>query len=112
MTHEYLPGHCAGAETMLHGMLRALAGAGHEVDVTLSLQTGEPYDLDGIRVRPRQSKKVHWICCWPEMVIAHLANTPPARLWASGTANRSSSCPTTTSAPTTRRPWPPKAGSH
>jgi glycosyltransferase involved in cell wall biosynthesis len=79
MTHEYLPGHCAGAETMLHGMLRALVAAGHQVDVTLSLQTGEPYEIDGIRVRPRQSKKVSLdllLAC--DVVIAHLANTPPA----------------------------------
>lgn len=79
MTHEYLPGHCAGAETMLHGMLRALVAAGHEVDVTLSIQTGDRYDIDGIRVHPRQGKKVSLdLLMASDVVIAHLANTPPA----------------------------------
>ena len=64
---------------MLHAMLRVLVAAGHDVHVTLSLQTGEPYELDGIQVRPRQSKKVSLdllLAC--DVVIAHLANTPPA----------------------------------
>jgi hypothetical protein len=79
MTHAYLPGHCAGAETMLHGMLRALVVAGHEVDVTLSVQTGEPYEIDHIRVHPRQGKKVSLdLLLASDVVVAHLANTPPA----------------------------------
>lgn len=79
MTHEYLPGHCAGAETMLHGMLRALVAAGHQVDVTLSVQPGEPYELDGVRVHPRQGKKVSLdLLMTADVVVAHLANTPPA----------------------------------
>ena len=79
MTHQYLPVHCAGAETMLHGMLRALVAAGHTVDMTLSVQTGELYDIDGIRVHPRQGKKVSLdLLLAADVVVAHLANTPPA----------------------------------
>jgi len=79
MTHAYLPGHCAGAETMLHGMLRALVVAGHQVDMTLSVQTGEPYEIDGIQVHPRQGKKVSLdLLMAADVVVAHLANTPPA----------------------------------
>lgn len=79
MTHAYLPYHCAGAETMLHGMLRALVVAGHQVQVTLSTQYGDPYEVDGIEVYPRQDKKVSLDrLIASDVVIAHLANTPAA----------------------------------
>lgn len=79
MTHAYLPGHNAGAETMLHGMLRALVAAGHQVDMNLSVQTGDPYEIDGVTVHPRQDKKVSLDRLLDsDVVVAHLANTPPA----------------------------------
>lgn len=53
LAHQYVPVRNAGAETMLHGMLSALARAGHEVHVSLSSQVGQPYVHDGVRVWPR-----------------------------------------------------------
>lgn len=54
MTHAYIPHTGAGAEVAAHGLLRALAAAGHTVDVLLSENRGpaEPYELDGVRVWP------------------------------------------------------------
>lgn len=80
MTHAYLPQHCAGAETMLHAMLLALSRAGHDVDVLLSTQTGDPYEVDGIRVHPRVhgQQQVFGFLLDTDVVVAHLANTPSA----------------------------------
>lgn len=52
--HAYPPDHNAGAEWMLHEMLRAAAGRGHRVEVWLSQHaaTSQPYDLDGVRIVP------------------------------------------------------------
>ncbi len=79
MTHAYVPVHCAGAETMLHGMLRALVARGHEVDAVLSTQEGDDYDVDGVHVRPRRRKQ-HVFAYIPDadVIVAQLANVPPA----------------------------------
>ncbi len=54
MTHAYIPHTGAGAEVGAHGLLRALADAGHTVDVLLSENRGpaEPYTVDGVQVWP------------------------------------------------------------
>lgn len=79
LVHRYTPAHNAGAETMLHSMLRALALRGHRVDVSLSMQSGEPYSLDGVDVWPRVGKKdvFRWLGD-ADVLIAHLHNTPRA----------------------------------
>ncbi|HEX7160536.1 MAG TPA: glycosyltransferase family 4 protein [Trebonia sp.] len=79
LTHAYLPNHCAGAETMLHSMLRVLAGAGHEVQVVLSTQRGDPYEIDGIRVYPRMPQREmleHLTSA--HLIVSQLANAPVA----------------------------------
>lgn len=79
MVHRYIPVHCAGAETMIHAMLRALARRGHEVRVVLSAQSGDPYDLDGVQVLPHKSKRdVFEHLEWSDVIVAHLMNTPRA----------------------------------
>jgi glycosyltransferase involved in cell wall biosynthesis len=64
---------------MLHSMLRALAGRGHQIDVSLSIQTGDPYELDGVTVWPHESKRdvFRWLGD-ADVMISHLMNTPRA----------------------------------
>ena len=57
MLHAYPPHHNAGAEWMVHTLLRAAVERGHEVDVVLSNPApGGSYVLDGVRVHPFRTK--------------------------------------------------------
>lgn len=79
LVHRYVPEHCAGAETMLHSMLRALAGRGHHVTAVLSEQGGTPYELDGVHVYPQKtSKDVFRFLGDADVLVSHLMNTPRA----------------------------------
>lgn len=80
LAHRYVPACGAGAETMLHGMLRALARRGHTVDVSLSMQTGAAYEVDGVRVHPRQGVKPDHLqhVSGARLLVAHLENTHAA----------------------------------
>lgn len=82
LAHRYIP-HCgAGAETMLHGMLRALVRRGIEVDVSLSMQTGTSYEVEGVRVHPRDVNNFRAGHArhvpGADILMAHLENTHPA----------------------------------
>lgn len=77
LVHQYVPVRCAGAETMLHSMLRALAARGHQVDVVLSRQVGAPYEVDGIKVWPHVGKRdVFDHLPGADVLMSHLENTP------------------------------------
>src|SRR6185295_19994942 len=79
--HQYVPVRNAGAETMLHGMLSALARAGHDVHISLSVQTGDPYQIDGVRVWPRiDGQKVNHFRQLPgtALIVSHLENSEVA----------------------------------
>lgn len=78
LAHQWIPAHCAGAETMLHGMLRALTARGHEVDVTLSRQDGDAYELDGIRLWPGRHPQS--LIGGADVLVTHLESTPAASL--------------------------------
>jgi hypothetical protein len=78
LAHQWIPEHNAGAEVMVHAMLRALVARGHEVDITLSRQAGEPYVLDGIRVWPGRDPKT--LIPGAGVLVTHLENTPVATL--------------------------------
>jgi hypothetical protein len=79
MAHQWIPVHNAGAEVMLHGMLRALADRGHEVDVTLSRQMHDvSYRLDGVHVWPGRDPRT--LLADADVIVAHLENTPAASL--------------------------------
>lgn len=78
LAHQWIPEHCAGAETMLHGMLRALAARDHQVDVTLSRQTGAPYVLDGVRLWP--GRRPQDLIVTADVLVTHLECTPAASL--------------------------------
>lgn len=76
LAHQYVPVRCAGAETMLHSMLRALAARGHQVDVTLSRQTGQEYTVDGVDVHPLVDRKrdvFRWLRD-ADLLVGHLDN--------------------------------------
>ena len=87
MAHMAPPVHNAGAETHTHTLLRALADAGHHVDVLLSRPlTGGDYIHDGVAVHGWRSKgdPMRFL---PEVdvITCHLENTPRAtflgKLW-------------------------------
>lgn len=78
LAHQWIPEHNAGAEVMVHAMLRALVARGHEVDVTLSRQTGEPYELDGVHIWPGRDPKT--LIPGAGILVTHLENTPAATM--------------------------------
>lgn len=82
MAHLYPPAHNAGAEWMLHTLLRTLVDAGHRVDVLLSRDHPgyqRSFLLHGVKVWPQFSE-----CDRPpaDLVISHLENTPRASVLA------------------------------
>ncbi|MFF1792658.1 glycosyltransferase family 4 protein [Kitasatospora sp. NPDC058263] len=77
--HGYPPDHNAGAEWMLHTMLRALADRGHQVSVHLfRYGAGLPgrYDLDGVAVHPLQSSYFPEAGRGADVLISHLEGVP------------------------------------
>lgn len=77
--HLYPPDHNAGAEWMVHTMLRALVPRGHRCVVHLSryCATHRPYELDGVEVRPLPSPGVDIASV--DVVVSHLENVATAR---------------------------------
>lgn len=75
--HLYPPTHCAGAEMMLHELLKALHARGHRVQVHLSRfsRTTTPYILDGIEIYPRDTRDWQDAANKADVLITHLDNT-------------------------------------
>jgi glycosyltransferase involved in cell wall biosynthesis len=71
---RYPPFVNAGAEWMLHGMLRHLVRAGHEVHVTTSVH--EPADVDGVKVWPAVHARS--IAAQADVIVGHLLWTREA----------------------------------
>lgn len=81
LAHQYVPVRNAGAETMLHGMLSALARAGHEVHISLSMQAGAPYVHEGVQVWPRtEGAKIDHFrhLSGTAVLVSHLENSEAA----------------------------------
>lgn len=80
MLHAYPEHHNAGAEWMVHTLLRAAAARGHEVDVVLSNPApGGSYMLDGVRVHPFRSKSDPFdYADDATVIVTHLENTQRA----------------------------------
>jgi glycosyltransferase involved in cell wall biosynthesis len=57
MLAAYPPARNAGSWVMTHQLLRALIARGHEADVVLTTDRGDPYELDGVRVWPHVDKR-------------------------------------------------------
>lgn len=82
MLHLYLPHHCAGAEVMVHAMLKELVDHGHEVHVQLSRRHAEitaPYEHEGVIVWPLTGKGdplsfLHGDR-YADLIVTHLENT-------------------------------------
>lgn len=78
--HLYSPHHNAGAETMVHAMLRALVEAGHQVVVQLSMPHPmhhvEPYSYEGVQVVPYRAPDQMWRWATgsprPDLIVTHL----------------------------------------
>ncbi|MFB7647132.1 glycosyltransferase family 4 protein [Streptomyces sp. NPDC056084] len=85
--HGYPPRHNAGAEWMVHSMLRALVDRGHTVEVWLSRYSGdgEPYDLDGVRVVPLSARlDFSTAVRRADVLVSHLENVPATAALARG----------------------------
>ncbi|MEO3856230.1 glycosyltransferase family 4 protein [Acrocarpospora sp. B8E8] len=82
MIHAYPQHHNAGAEWMVHTLLRAAVARGHEADVVLSNPVpGGPYTLDGVRVWPHRGKNDPFEHIdGADVLITHLENTQRASL--------------------------------
>ena len=68
MVHGYPPKHNAGAEWMLHEMLRFLVTRGH--GATVLLQGGKPYNFEGVRVEGEENIRKEIQGC--DLIISHL----------------------------------------
>lgn len=73
VVHYYPPAHRGGAELMVHELLKALAVAGHRVQVWA---TDEEHDteVDGISVRAGSPQRVS-----ADVIVSHLKSVPLAR---------------------------------
>lgn len=76
MVTAYPPAHCAGSEVMVHALLRPLVARGHEVNVVLSRDAGDPYTLDGVQVWPHVGKSDPFrFLADSDVIVTHLENT-------------------------------------
>jgi glycosyltransferase involved in cell wall biosynthesis len=85
--HAYPPDHNAGAEWMVHEMLRALVQRGHRATVWLSqwAETREPYDVDGVHVMPDGSGgNFALAAARADALVSHLESVPYAAALARG----------------------------
>jgi hypothetical protein len=75
--HLYRPDHCAGAEMMLHELLKALVQRGHHCEVHLSRfsETCSPYVLDGVAVFPKGTADWQDAADKADVLFTHLDNT-------------------------------------
>lgn len=74
VAHRYPPQRCAGAESHLHDLLRALANRGHRVEVCVTDQPGPAYELDGVVVRADDPVPLRWVP-GADRIVTHLNNT-------------------------------------
>lgn len=69
--HKYPPVHNAGAEWMLHTMLRHLVAAGHRCRVVADVDRS--YRVDGVRVDPDEYAEAGFQ--WCDVAVTHLDRT-------------------------------------
>jgi glycosyltransferase involved in cell wall biosynthesis len=85
--HAAPPRHNAGAEWMAWSMFRALVERGHEVTVWLSRygEDHEPYELDGVKVIPLESRLDFATAVRrASVLVSHLENVRPTAALARG----------------------------
>lgn len=85
--HGAPPRHNAGAEWMVWSMFRALIARGHDVTVWLSRygQDHQPYELDGVKVVPLESRLDFASAVRRgDVLLSHLENVPSTAALARG----------------------------
>ncbi|MFE9432318.1 glycosyltransferase family 4 protein [Streptomyces sp. NPDC006640] len=85
--HAAPPRHNAGAEWMAWSMFRALVERGHDVTVWLSRygEDHEPYELDGVKVIPLESRLDFATAVRrASVLVSHLENVKPTAALARG----------------------------
>jgi glycosyltransferase involved in cell wall biosynthesis len=85
--HAAPPRHNAGAEWMAWSMFRALVERGHDVTVWLSRygEDHEPYELDGVKVVPLESRLDFATAVRrASVLVSHLENVKPTAALARG----------------------------
>lgn len=85
--HAAPPRHNAGAEWMAWSMFRALVERGHDVTVWLSRygEDHEPYELDGVKVIPLESRLDFATAVRrADVLVSHLENVRPTASLARG----------------------------
>lgn len=82
LVHLYPPEHNAGAEMMLHALLRDLVARGWEAHVLATEYRGGPYERDGITIeRAPADLDVGESIAWADVVVTHLDATRRAVAW-------------------------------
>ncbi|MFC7330830.1 glycosyltransferase family 4 protein [Marinactinospora rubrisoli] len=94
LVHYYVPWYMAGSEVMLHAMLRALADAGHHVEVVVTSHERGPdeYRHEGIRVQcagERGSVVELLDQLAPDVLVSHHQEAPHAAHYARTRRGRS-----------------------
>jgi glycosyltransferase involved in cell wall biosynthesis len=81
--HMYPPHHNAGAELMLHTLLRDLVGKNHEVRVLVAKSPSGEYVHQGVTVSRARNKAdlVKWFA-WADVAVTHLDLTRQAMAFA------------------------------
>lgn len=81
--HMYSPHHNAGAEVMLHTMLRDLERRGWDVQVIATQYRGRPYESDRVKVEQSPiDRALPPFYEWADVVVTHLDATRAAMAWA------------------------------
>ena len=85
--HFYPPYRMAGSETMIHTMMKALAGAGHEVLVVVSDMPEAPSEwvhdgVPAVSMRGVGAATARVVLDRPDVVVTHHQNAAPAILGA------------------------------
>lgn len=82
LAHYYIEENRAGGEMMMHGLLKALLAAGHDITVLVT-DTGRPNsEVDGIKVHYAMKPELALQTINPDIVITHFQNGPPALKYA------------------------------
>jgi glycosyltransferase involved in cell wall biosynthesis len=72
MVHGYPPLQNAGAEWMLHEMLKHLVGWGHSVEVLLPISNIDSYEFEGVKVHPDTFTYTTEAIKTADVVLSHL----------------------------------------
>jgi glycosyltransferase involved in cell wall biosynthesis len=77
LVHMMPPWHLAGAEVMLHTLLRGLVERGHECRV-VARDAPEAWMLDGVTIHPLRDLPPRDLFDWADVGVTHLDMTRPA----------------------------------